>query len=115
MAPAFAFFALLKRRLCSTKITISSVLGAFLYPTYPPTHRRKIFRFRSVRNMTTFFRRALVAIFRMLREQFGDLGHWDEQPSTSFDKKSEPVALIEPNRVVVLGVDDEGVGRDLVP
>jgi len=58
---------------------------------------------------------APVAIFRMLREQFGDLGHWDEQSPASFDEKSESVALIELRCVVVLGVDHEGVGRDVVP
>jgi hypothetical protein len=51
----------------------------------------------------------------MLREQFGDLGHWDEQPPASFDEKSESVALIELRCFVVLGVDHESVGRDVVP
>lgn len=51
----------------------------------------------------------------MLREQFGDLGHWEEQPSASFDEKSESVALIELRCFVVLGVDHKGVGRDVVP
>jgi len=51
----------------------------------------------------------------MLREQFGDLRHWDEQSPASFDEKSESVALIELRCVVVLGVDHKGVGRDVVP
>ena len=58
---------------------------------------------------------ALDAIFRMLRKQFGDLGHGDEQSLAPADEISEAVALIELRRLVVLGVDDEGVGRDLVP
>lgn len=65
--------------------------------------------------MSTFFGRARNAIFGMLRKQFGDIGHRDEQPSASFDEKSEAVALIEQRCFVVLGVDNEGVGRDLVP
>ena len=51
----------------------------------------------------------------MLREQYGDLGHWDEQSPASFDEKSESVALIELRRFVFLGVDHKGVGRDVVP
>lgn len=50
-----------------------------------------------------------------LREQFGDLGHWYEQPPASFDEKSESVALIELRCFVVLGVHHEGIGRDVVP
>ena len=53
--------------------------------------------------------------FGMLRKQFGDLGHGDEQSLAPVDEISEAVALIELRRFVVLGVNDEGVGRDVVP
>src|SRR5262249_2247922 len=51
----------------------------------------------------------------MLRKQFGDLGHWDEQSPASFDEKSESVALIELRCFVILGIDHKGVRRDVVP
>ncbi len=50
----------------------------------------------------------------VLRKQFGDLQRGAEQSPAACEEGSQAIALIEPRRFVVLGVDHEGVGCNLI-
>jgi hypothetical protein len=51
---------------------------------------------------------------RSSREQTGDFGHREEQSSAGPDEGDEAITTIELCRPLVLGIDDEGIGSDLV-
>lgn len=51
----------------------------------------------------------------MLRKTIWRFQPWEGTAFDPLDEKSEAVALIEPCCFVILGVDHESIGRDLVP